>query len=119
MNTRRAASPLYLNAFLFLLVPSPHPATAQLLGPEFQVNSYTTSHQASPAVAADGSGNFVVVWESYYQDGSLWGAFGQRFNSAGSPVGSEFQVNIFTTGAQGAVAVAGGVSGSFVVVWES
>ena len=119
MNTRRAASPLYLNAFLFLFVPSPHPATAQLLGPEFQVNSYTTSHQASPAVAADGSGNFVVVWESYYQDGSLWGAFGQRFNSAGSPVGSEFQVNSFTTGAQGAVEVAGGVSGSFVVVWES
>ena len=32
------------------------------LGPEFQVNSYTTNNQWFPSVAADDDGNFVVVW---------------------------------------------------------
>jgi hypothetical protein len=31
-----------------------------------------------PAVAADGAGNFVVVWESYTQDGSSDGIFGAQ-----------------------------------------
>ncbi len=36
--------------------------------------------QAGPALAADGSGNFVVVWESDLQDSSAWGVLGQGFN---------------------------------------
>jgi len=35
---------------------------------EFQANTYTTSDQMLPAAAADGTGNFVIVWES---DGSF------------------------------------------------
>ena len=31
------------------------------LGGEFQVNTFTTGYQVTPAVAADGAGNFVVV----------------------------------------------------------
>jgi hypothetical protein len=50
------------------------------LGAEFRVNSYTTSEQQDPAVGADPSGNFVVVWNSYGQDGSSYGVFGQRYN---------------------------------------
>jgi uncharacterized membrane protein len=38
---------------------------AAVWGAEFQVNTYTTDHQTSPAVAADAAGNFVVVWESF------------------------------------------------------
>jgi hypothetical protein len=49
------------------------------LGPEFRINSYTTNNQQSPSVGADGAGNFVVVWTSYSQDGSVDGVFGQRF----------------------------------------
>ena len=52
---------LFLTACLFLLGPWLHPATAQPQGPQFQVNTYTTSSQRGPAVAADGSGNLVVV----------------------------------------------------------
>lgn len=89
------------------------------LGTEFQINSYTTSYQRSPAVAADGSGNFVVVWESAAQDGSTSGVFGQRFDSAGNPLGSEFQVNSYTTGYQSAPSVAADSLGNFVVVWNS
>ena len=40
------------------------------LGPEFRVNTYTTDAQYRPSVAADPSGNFVVVWMGSLQDGS-------------------------------------------------
>jgi len=34
------------------------------------VNSYTTSAQYAPAVAADGAGNFMVTWQSLGSAGS-------------------------------------------------
>jgi len=95
------------------------------LGPEFRVNSYTTSDQAGPSVAADPSGSFVVVWGSNTQDGSLYGIFGQRFAISGVPVGPEFRVNTYTTGHQGGgafgddVDVAFDSSGNFAVVWKT
>jgi hypothetical protein len=88
-------------------------------GGEFQVNSYTTGDQRYPAVASDSNGDFVVVWSSSVQDGGSYGVFGQRFNAAGLPQGSEFQVNSYTTGDQLGAAVASDVSGNFVVVWRS
>ena len=38
------------------------------LGPEFRVNTYTTSFQWFASVAADSAGNFVVVWSAYGLD---------------------------------------------------
>ena len=49
------------------------------LGPEFRVNTYTPASQQQPAVAPGPLGDFVVVWKSWGQDGSLYGVFGQRF----------------------------------------
>ncbi|HXI04129.1 MAG TPA: hypothetical protein VNI57_13220 [Candidatus Saccharimonadales bacterium] len=89
------------------------------LGPEFQVNTYTTYHQVSPSVASDGAGNFVTTWTSVDQDGSYAGVFGQRFDSAGAPAGTEFQVNTYTTSGQAAPSVATNASGDFMVAWES
>jgi hypothetical protein len=89
------------------------------VGAEFHVNTYTTSHQNSPAIAADTDGDFVVVWGSNFQDGSLGGVFGQRYTSAGTAVGSEFQVNTYTTGTQYFPVVATDADGDFVVVWMS
>ena len=57
------------------------------VGAEFQVNTYTTDRQISPAVAMDSQGKFVVVWRSDYQDGSFAGIYGQRYDAAGAPVG--------------------------------
>jgi large repetitive protein len=88
-------------------------------GNEFQVNTYTTGYQRFPSVASDSSGNFVVVWQSYTQDGSTFGIFGQRYASTGAPSGNEFQVNTYTTGSQGFPGVASDSSGNFVVVWVS
>ena len=87
-------------------------------GSEFRINSYTTGHQQSPAVAVDGSGTFTVVWESTGQDGSAGGVFGRRFSSVGVPLGGEFRVNTTTLNTQGAPSIAASASGDFVVVWE-
>ena len=91
-------------------------------GGEFQVNSYTTSHQYEPAVSADAQGNFVVAWASngsYGTDTSSWSVQAQRFDTTGTAVGDQFQVNTYTTGAQKEPAVASDEQGNFIVVWES
>ena len=88
-------------------------------GPEFRVNTYAYSAQHSPAVASDASGNFVVAWTSFGQDGSDFGVFGQRFDASGVPAGPEFRVNTYTTGFQYQPAVASDPLGNFVVVWHS
>ncbi len=62
------------------------PLGTAVLGPQLQINTYTTSAQRNPAVASDAAGNFVVVWESY-QDGSYQGIFGQRYDVFGTPQG--------------------------------
>jgi hypothetical protein len=103
-----------------LLAGIPAVAWAQLpAGTEFRVNTYTTGDQFSPAIAADGSGNFVVVWGSFGQDASSNAVFGQRFSASGGPQGGEFRVNSYTTGYQGRPAVASDANGRFVVVWRS
>ncbi|HEX9636472.1 MAG TPA: hypothetical protein VGB99_02975 [Acidobacteriota bacterium] len=90
------------------------------LGAEFQVNSHTISSQYDKDVAMDAAGNFMVVWQSAYQDGGgLWGIFGQRFDSLGGMSGAEFQINSYTTSIQIQPAVARDAAGNFVVAWGS
>lgn len=62
-------------------------------GAELLINTHTSSGQRFPAAAADGAGNFIVVWESSAQDGSNAGVFGRRYDAAGNPLGVEFRVN--------------------------
>ena len=120
MRILRSWHALGCAAALLLVAAGPRPVSGQLLGPEFRVNSYTTSHQQFPAVEADAAGNFVVVWASQGQeDPDFAGVFGQRYDAAGAPVGGEFQVNTFTTQIQSEPAVAMDDSGNFIVVWES
>ena len=88
-------------------------------GTEFQVNTYTANGQSFPAVCCDATGDFVVAWESYHQDGYSEGVFGQRFASSGAPRGTEFQVNTYTTQDQGDPALCCDKEGDFTVVWSS
>jgi hypothetical protein len=109
---------------LFVVIASvPGAAWAQgtPLGPEFRVNTYTTNEQDDVAVArVKGiTGEFVVVWSSYGQDGSSGSVFGQRYDSSGGPLGPEFRVNAYTTNTQRRPSVAVDTGGNFVVVWES
>jgi hypothetical protein len=88
-------------------------------GAPFRVNTYTTSYQTSPKVAFGPDRGFVVVWESFLQDGSQRGIFGQRFDAAGLPQGAEFPVNTYRASHQIEPAVAFDTFGDFVVVWSS
>ena len=85
---------------------------------EFQVNSYTTSNQQYPDVAADAFGGFVVAWESLNQDGSLFGVFAQRFASTGNRQGGEFRVNVSVASNQRDASIAAESDGDFVVSWH-
>src|SRR5439155_24349152 len=79
--------------------------TGTLVGGAVLVNAYTAGAQGYPAVAVDGVGNFVAVWEGA-GPGDDAGIFGQRYDSTGTPLGGEFRVNTYTTGTQGHAAVA-------------
>jgi hypothetical protein len=87
------------------------------LGTEFQTSTYFTGNQTSPAVGGAPDGRFVVVWDGDSQDGSGRGIFGRRYASDGTPAGSEFQVNAYTSGSQRSAAVAVTAAGDFVVAW--
>jgi hypothetical protein len=50
------------------------------VGAELQVNTYTVNAQRVPAVSSDADGDFVVAWQSYNQDGNLFGVFAQLFD---------------------------------------
>ena len=89
------------------------------LGPEFQVDTHTTSRPREPVIASDAEGNFVVAWTSPGQDGDARGVFARRFDAAGLPEGDAFQVNSHTTGSQRYPSVASDAGGNFVVVWSS
>jgi len=54
------------------------------LGDEFQVNTYMADDQKRPTVAMGQNHNFVMAWQSYGQDGSDYGIFGQRGQIVGS-----------------------------------
>jgi len=94
-------------------------SSGSALGAEFQVNQYTTSYQMLPTISHDSSGGFVVAWQSYGQDGSLYGIFGRRFDSSGSALGAEFQVNQVTIDYQSYPTISHDSSGGFVVAWTS
>ncbi|REK09046.1 MAG: hypothetical protein DWQ37_19500 [Planctomycetota bacterium] len=89
------------------------------MGPEFQVNTYTTGGQSQPVVAMDAGGDYVVAWHSSGQDGSGYGIYAQRYDAAGAPLGGEFQVNDHTPLNQRSPSVAVDVDGDFVVAWQS
>jgi hypothetical protein len=94
-------------------------ATGAPAGTEFVVNTYTTSIQAGHAVAAASDGGFAVVWHSFGQDGNFNGIFGRRFDSAGAPQGTEFQINDYTTSGQAFTSISSGGGNDFAVVWNS
>lgn len=93
-------------------------ANGQPLGDDFAINNYTTGDQSQPRIAANAGGNFVVVWqgevEAYRDD-----VFGRRFDSAGMPIGGQFQINENSSLSQSEPAVALADDGAFLVVWSN
>ena len=85
----------------------------------FRINSSDPYTQEYPDIAALPDGGFVVVWQSFGQDESAQGIYGQVFSEFGDPVGTEFRVNTTTDSAQQRPSVAALADGGFVVTWES
>lgn len=89
------------------------------IGSEFGVNSYTSDGQLSPVVALNSSGNSVVVWSSWLQDGSGYGVYAQMLDSSGAKIGGEFRVDNGTTDDQMNPAVAMRANGNFIITWQT
>ena len=88
---------------------------------DFQVNSYTTGYQISPQIGFADDGGFVVAWSSQNSpggDNDAGAVVARRFDSAGDPLGTDFQVNTFTADYQYPSDVRGTLSGDFVIVWS-
>ena len=101
-------------------MPSVTPLRGAAQGSEFRVNTYTTGNQVGPAVAMDSAGDFVVAWQSYGEDGSGYGIYAQRYNSAGVGPGERVPgQHLHDRKSRVSPTVAMDSAGDFVVAWES
>lgn len=71
-------------------------ATGSPIGAEFLVNSHQPDTQKSPSISGFDDGRFFIAWDSYDQDGTEEGVYGQLFAADGSLMGAEFRLNTFT-----------------------
>ncbi|MCK4558682.1 MAG: T9SS type A sorting domain-containing protein [Calditrichia bacterium] len=88
-------------------------------GQEFQVNTYVIDDQVAPDICSLADGGFVICWQSYGQEGWVYGIFAQIFNDNGKKTGYEFQVNTYTDNSQWIPSISGLANRDFVVCWES
>ena len=92
------------------------------LGPEFNVNTYTTGTQRNPHVAAGPEGDFTVVWESFGNEGdpNSEAVVAQHFAGHGRRDQVETVLNATTSGHQQLPHITANAQlGQFVAVWES
>lgn len=92
------------------------------LGPEWQVNSYTTSFQMNPAVSACGDGRFLIAWQSNGSSGTDDDSTSiqvRGYDAEGNALGSEVQANAFTSANQSNPSIACIEDGEFLVGWQS
>ena len=86
-------------------------------GPDSQINSYTANDQRHPSAGTFKDSTGVFVWQSYDQDGSGWGIFGQRLDSNRAKIGYEFPINNDIIGNQVFPKVGTFINGLFIVIW--
>ncbi len=94
------------------------------IGGEVRVNTTIAGNQqtypdVSTSTAIDACGNYLIAWTQSGVNGMGVGLFGQRYNAAGRKLGSEFKINVTTTGRQERPSVAMDAAGSFVAAWMS
>jgi hypothetical protein len=77
----------------------------------------STAVASHPRIAADPSGDFVLVWQLDDKDGSDAGIYAERLDIGGGQ-GAPFRVNTFTTGRQANPSVSVDSTGAFVVAWQ-
>lgn len=94
-------------------------ADGTALAAPFRVNTATTGTQAGPDIGMSAEGAFVISFQDLAdRDGDGGGIFARRYNSAGTALGNDFQVNTFSTKDQNDAAVAMDADGDFAVTWS-
>jgi Ca2+-binding RTX toxin-like protein len=94
-------------------------ATGVPAGAEFRIATTTANDQRTPSLAALSDGGFIATWQGRVSGGDGFDIYGQRYDAAGAPQGSQFLVNTTTASFQGSSSVAGFPGGGFVVTWHS
>ena len=72
--------------------------------------------QDHPAVSMQNDGTYMVVWESFLQDGDGFGIYGQLF-MFDTPLGNDIQINKKTTGNQKSPSISSS-GGYYVITWQ-
>lgn len=88
-------------------------------GGEFQVNTYYNGHQQRSSVVTFSDETFLVIWDSFGQDGDNYGIYGQKFDVKGNKLGSEFKIHTENSESQSYNAVAVLSNDSFIITWMS
>jgi hypothetical protein len=91
-------------------------ATGTPIGAPFAVNTYTTGAQATPFVASDPEGYFLVTWTNL--QATPREIEGRTFAPDGTPFSAELRVNTSTSGAPDAASAASGRDYEFLAVWD-
>jgi len=86
-------------------------------GAQFNLSPTSTDGQTYPDIAMDASGDFVVVWQSYEEDGDGQGIYARRYTAPGSPAATDFRVNSSSSNDQMHPAVAVDETNNMTFVW--
>jgi len=89
------------------------------VGGEFLVNTPTSGQRTDPIVTALMAGGFVISWTAFAKNSDSFDIFLQRYDTQGTPVGSEIRVNSTTQDNQIEPDMTALSDGGFVVVWTS
>ncbi len=88
------------------------------VGAEFRINTTTAGNQSDAAVAMNGTGQFIVVWQGN-GSGDADGVFFRRFDTAGIAIDATEQLaNVTDRGAELAPSVAINDAGQFAIGWK-
>ena len=93
-------------------------AAGNAVGVMARINTYTSHDQLEPSVTALNDGGYVVTWTSDQQDSDGYGVYQQRFDAAGTTVGSAGRVNTTLASAQSNSVVKGLSDGGYIVAWD-
>ena len=88
-------------------------------GNEQLVNSTTADNQQQPHLIAFADGRYLVVWQSFAEDGAGWGVYGQLLYKDCKAIGNQFQIHTTKPSDQTAPRAAVDGNGAFVVTWSS
>ncbi|WP_418316906.1 putative Ig domain-containing protein [Piscinibacter sakaiensis] len=84
---------------------------------EIAVNTTTNDAQNAPAVAIDGSGRFVVAWQSYDAGKLTYDIYARSFDANGAPISAQKRITS-NDGDQIAPSVAIDAAGNVVIVYS-